>query len=276
VTHLTPERLEALLDGSLPEPERRALVAHLSDGCARCEEVLGDGLDLDTLARLLEAESASPEPLDAATRAAGWAALEAEVEDTEMAASPRPSGRRWGAGVGTVLALAAAVVLFVWFSGPEPSPETGVKGPVVAVAPEVHLRVVAGHVGTERFDLDRRVVAGDRVDRGATLLFEIETDQRAARYLFAVDPRYPADAGRVNVLTPPDGQIPPIEPAGRHRVAWRDGWVAYDLDDAPPEVTLVGAASAVPLDPMDVVSDWLEGRPPPEVGYEAIAVEVSP
>jgi hypothetical protein len=277
MTHLTPERLEALLDGSLPEPQRRALAAHLSDDCPQCAEVLAEGPGLDTLARLLEAESAPPEPLDAATRAAGWAALEAEADASDEASIPRPSGRRWWRnGLGAALALAAAVMLFVLFTGPQP-PEESIKGPVATIPPEVHLRVVAGRAGPERFELDRRVVAGDQVDRGETLLFEVETDRRAARYLFAVDPGAVAGVrAGITFLAPPDGEAAGLEPAGRHRVAWDGEWVALDLDDAPNSLTLVVAASAAPLDPLDVVGGWLEGRPPPGVGYETITVEVSP
>ncbi|MBW1879292.1 MAG: zf-HC2 domain-containing protein [Deltaproteobacteria bacterium] len=271
MTHLTPERLEALLDGSLPARERRALGAHLAGECQQCAEVLAEGPDLDTLARLLEAEAADPEPLDVA---AGWAALEAALPDTKAGEAISHPRRRWRGGLGVALALAAAAALFVLFSGPEPSPEVGVKGVVATVAPEVHLRVVAGRAGAERFDLDRRVVSGDRVDRGETLLFEVETDRRAARYLFAVDPG--VTMGGVTFLAPPDGETTGLEPAGRHRVTWGGEWVALDLDDAPASLTVVCAASTAPLDPLDVVSGWLEGRPPPGVGYEAITVEVSP
>ncbi|MFH1469631.1 MAG: hypothetical protein ABIO70_34920 [Pseudomonadota bacterium] len=268
--HLDAERIAALLDGSLDPAEARALAGHLAEDCPTCgAAVEAGGLTLDTLLRLAEAAEATPVALEDEDRADLWRDIAAGLP--EPAAVPRrtPWRRPLGAAV-ALLAVAAATLLFVLPNhGPgrikgvhdgDPSP------------PEVSLRVVAGRAGADGFVLDHRVAAGEVLPRATTLLFELETDRIAARYLFVLD-----GEGRVTQLAPPPGAVPTVEPAGSRRVGQGEDWVALGLDDMQGPLVLVAAASVVPLDPgAEIIGPWQAREPRALVDYATLSVGLAP
>lgn len=286
--HLDPARLDALLEGLLPPEETRRLRAHLAVDCPTCAAALGDGPDLDLLARLLDAEAAPPSPppadlWDRIAEEAPWAHPLAVVRRAPLAPSPlAPSpvvtspvatspvarspivraARRWW----PALALAAAALLAVPFIPSGDPPLDGVKGP--EIAPEVHLRAVVAASDGGALSPTGRVADGDHLDPRATLLFELETLRPSARYLFVVDA-----AGVTTWLSPTDGRAPAVEPAGRRRLGSAGAWVALDLSDLTAPITLVAAASPAPLDPRTgVLGPWLRNERPEGVAFDTIGL----
>lgn len=248
--HLTPARIDALMDGSLSASEARRLAVHLADECPVCAEALERGPDLDVLARLLEAQAGVSEPLGAEERDRIWQGV-----------TP-PRRRSWlrGPGVVGVLLLAAALLLFLLPTGDE---LTG-KGADGVHTPEVVLRVVAARVGDQGLDLERRVSPGEVLSPDHTLVFEVEVDEEAARYLWAL----PAD--QVHLLLPPPGSAAELEAPGAHRVE-----TGYALEGERGELVFVAAASVEVLDADEVLDSWRAGEPLAGVGYAVTTVEVA-
>lgn len=205
-------------------------------------------LELDDLARLVEAERAAPVSPSPEEAEAVWEAVR-----------PRPLRRGL---LAFAVALAAAVLVWVW---PASDPGwDGVKGE--ASAPMVALEVVAGHFEAQRFVLDGRVADGDAVAVDATLIFELDVDAEAARHLLVVD-----GAGSATVLVAGEA----LEAAGPRRLV-RDGdWVALALDDLAGPLTLLAAATREPADPQEAVLEpWRRGELPAEVGLQVLALEL--
>ena len=205
-------------------------------------------LELDALARLVEAERAAPLAPPPDDAEAVWEAVR-----------PRPPRRGL---LAFAVALAAAVLVWVWPAG-EPAWD-GVKGE--EAPPAVTLEVVAGHFDEGRFALDRRVRDGDTVAADATLIFELDVDAEAARHLVVVD-----GVGDVTVLV--SGAA--TEPAGPRRLA-RDGdWVAFALHDAVGPLTLLAAATREPADiTAAVLEPWQRGDVPADLGLQVLSLEL--
>lgn len=278
--HLTPDRLQALLEGTLPPDDAAALRPHLETDCPTCATALAEAPDLDVLLRLLEATGAPAEaPRD---REALWAGIDGRLETaarpaTAPSRAPRGAQRgvvlRWGPVlVGGV--LAAGVLFAVLRPTPPVDPVRdpgGLKGDVPA-PPTVSLAVLAGHLDDAGFQLEARLADGDRVDPSRTLLFEMNADKVGARYLFAVQ-----GDGTVLQLFPPDGAVPALEAPGPRRVGPEGRWVSLSLHDVPGPVTLVAAASALPLDPVeDVLRPWQAHQPSTAVAWETLLVRYTP
>ena len=261
MSHLTSAKLAALLEGSLPVEEIRALAAHLEQPCPRCEALLeAEGPELETLCALLEAESAweGEERLPAPHR---------ERLAQEILPTPRRSWRIPG-GLGAVVALAAALLIFLRPGPPEPG---GLKGAELS-PPGVELRVVAAQEQGDSLELLGLLSDGDQAQRQWTLLFEIHSDRAAARSLFVVD-----GASRLTLLYPPAGALPELEAGGRRAVSVGSSRVALDLGDMEGPLTLVAAASALALDPVDgVLRPWQAGAPLEGVGYDSLRLELAP
>jgi len=270
MTHLTRPRLEALLEGSLPAEERRALARHLATGCEICAALLaeepegegpggGAGLDLDTLARLIAAEEAPAQAPPLPVRVATWRAVQGKL--------PRPARTRpW---VAAALALAAAILLVVIARPPSPELRTP-KGDTLLPAPVV-LRVVAGQERGGRLEPGRRLSEGDTVHPGDTLLFEVQTGAPAAFALWLVDA-----AGTLTVLDPPQGPAP-VLPAGRHALTRGGQWVAFDVDPQPGPLTIVAAAAPTARDPrLGLALPWQQGRLDPAVATATLTLQVAP
>ncbi len=258
--HLTPDRLDALLEGTLPAEEAAALREHLEAECPTCAEVIADGPDLVTLGRLL---------------AGAWAgsAEHPAKEDLWRALSPslprrvaRPWWRRWSWPVlGAALAAALALVVL----RPPPQGPGGVKGQL-DLPPAVVLRVAAGQPGPEGLAPSRRLGDGDVADAADTLLFDLEVDRPAARYLFVVD-----GEGVSWLLAPAPGTPARVEPAGRRAVKHQQGWVALDLGDMVGPLELVAAASEVVLEPRaEVVEPFVDGREVEGVGVHVVRIGI--
>jgi len=163
--------------------------------------------------------------------------------------------------------MAAALLVFIH----DPQPYDGIKGDLPA-PPEVHLRVVAGRQSGTDFELTGRLADGDRVAQDLTLLFELETDRLGARYLFVVDGQ-----GTGTQLAPPPGTLPEVEAAGSRRVEQDGSWVALDLGDMQGPLTLVAAASVLPLDAdADVMRPYEAGQRPAWLDYDSLSLELDP
>ena len=163
--HLDEARYRALLAGSLPEEEARALEAHLAADCEVCETFLAARVDvLDGLvddAALSVRVASTARPPDGAT----------------APARARSLGRplRWAAATG---ALAAAAALFLVFFVSELEPEVRQKGtvpdPTVAVELEV-LRVDGG---------EPVPLTGAPLPQGSTVVFRLRLDAPACVQLW--------------------------------------------------------------------------------------------
>ncbi len=285
MTHLTPELLDALLDGSLEPNIAGELRRHLEQPCDACQQVLVEhNVDIDGLLRLCEAQDALADddaldgaaPLSVLERDAIWRSVEGDMPVRDPAGRPVSSRPWWrlpaGAAV-VVVAMAAAVLLFVQ---PPPDPTQGLKGAgdadTLPAAPTVELRVVTGREVDGKVELDRRVHDGERLARDLFLLFEIESDRLSARYLFVVD-----GAGKAVQLSPAPGRVPELEPPGSGRIGHDGSWVVLDLADMQGPLTLVGAASALAADPGgEVVAPFQAGQGCSWVAYDSIVVELAP
>lgn len=261
MSHIDAPTLELLLEGSLSKTQAQRALAHVAGGCEQCQALLErQGPDLDTLARLVEAEQAAP----AAPPADLWSQVEAGL--------PQPQPVRRGPRLvawGAALAIAAALILAV-LPRVGPDQPSGIKGPGDVVAPSVQLRVVAGRLETGGFELERRVQQGEQVRREHTLLFELSTDQASARYLFVLDGQ-----GQATLLAPTG--TAGAQPAGPRRLEEDGQWVALTVDDmvGPLQlVALAGPAVASPQD--DLLTTWRQGRLPAGFGVAVLELEIAP
>lgn len=271
MTHLDPALIDAILDGTLDPAQAAPLRAHLSqDPCERCAAALEEhGISLEALLRLVEAaEGDETAPLSQLERAALWQSVEADLPVRERA-PVRRAAWRMPAVAGAVIALAAALALF--FRAPD-LPD-GVKGdPTSPAPPAVELRVVLGRQQGERVELDRRVGEGEQLERDRFLLFELEADRLAARYLFVVDA-----AGQATQLAPAPGALPTLQPAGSARVGSAGSWVVLDLVDMQGPLTIVAAAAVLPVDtPSEIIRPWQAGEPRAFVAYDTLTVGIAP
>jgi hypothetical protein len=243
VTHLTPERLRSLLEGTLDDPQRGRLLAHLNQGCEACSRVLEHETDVDLLERLLLAEQAPAMALEPWERQAMFDGL----EPAHSQAPPR--GRRT---LPLLFALAAALLLVVAVFGTREASWDGVKGDPLFSAAVLELRVVHGHMDGDRFELDGRVEQGQQLASNAALLFELESDRAGARYLFA--------AGADDQITwlAPVGS-PALSPAGSSKVMDGEDWTALEVSDLVPPIRLVGVLAEEPLPLKDVLGAWRAG-----------------
>ncbi len=253
MTHLSASLLDDLLEGRLSGAQAAALRSHLDAGpCQVCGPLLGGVPDLDVLARLLATHGAAP--VSPGDPDALWRGVAATL--------PRRKRRRapW------ILALAAVAALLLVLR--PPPPEDGIKGLALA-SPVVALRVAVGEPGPEGLAALERVGDGDAVPRDGTLIFDLDVDRPAARYLAVVDGQ-----GRLWPLAP--AAAPALEPAGSRRVRQGDGWVALGLADMVGPLTLLAGATEEPRPP-DAVFEALRGDTcPQDVGCDRIRVRLAP
>ena len=275
--HLDPRVIDALLDGSLEPAEARALREHLAEPCEICQQALMEhNIDLDGLLRLVEADEAMDEPVEVPLspfeRAALWQSVEGDVPARREAPRVRPRWHRPAGAAVVVMAMAAALLIFLR----PPQPYDGIKGPgdgdASPAPPSLELRVVQGREVDGSVELERRVQQGETLAKDAFLLFELEADRLAARYLFVVD-----GAGVVTQLAPTSGAVPALQPAGSQRVGGEDGWVVLDLADMQGPITVVAAAASLPVDATsEVVRPWQAGEPRSWVAYDSLKLGVGP
>jgi hypothetical protein len=68
-----------------------------------------------------------------------------------------------------------------------------------------------------------------------------------------------------------------VEAAGSRRVGQGEDWVALSLDDVQGPLTLVAAASVVPLDPgAEIIGPWQAQAPHALVDYDTLRLEIAP
>lgn len=208
--HLDARRLRAWLDGDLPADDRAALLAHLETGCEICDALIDD----DLLARLLAAEEAPPEP------------------PPPLRVPARPARRAWPWGLAAAAAAALAVGVLLP-RGDDTLTEKGTGG-----APAIRMQVAVETDGVAGPPLaDGAVVAKD-----AVLVFTLDTDVAAPRYLMAMDA-----TGARQVLLPPEGREAPVEPPGLRPATWKGEWVALALDDLTAPVWILAATTPSPI-----------------------------
>jgi hypothetical protein len=181
--HLDPRRHAALIAGTLPPEEARALAEHLARDCERCERFLaelGEADALDGRSDAAIAKAYPPPPVPGA-----------ELEFARILRRVRTPPRRLLPAVPIAIAasllLAGLAGLWVQRNGPGGVPPTagwdGVKGDAAAPV-QVRLRAV-------RLDASGAAVpvrAGESLDPGARLLFEVEADRGADVVLVRVPP----------------------------------------------------------------------------------------
>ncbi|MBT3218132.1 MAG: hypothetical protein HN348_03500 [Proteobacteria bacterium] len=266
--HWSPEHMDALFEGTLGAETLTELVKHLAEPCEQCEQTLLDeGLDLETLARLIAAESAPEEHISPVERQAIW---------REVAPEARPRRHWWTAGA--VVALAAAAI-FLFFpgiisppNGTNPENTYNVKGIDTEEPIAVELRIIAGEFTDEGFKSNRRIESGQSALSTETLLFELDAKKEGTRYLFAIDA-----AGELSLLAPPGGTLPDIEPAGRRQVSFDGQLVAFDLVDVASPLTLVSCASPIALDlQKEVIEPWQQHGKAGGISFVTMTIEVKP
>jgi len=274
--HLDTTLIDAILDGSLEPADAGQVREHLAQPCEICEQALDAyGLDLEVLLRLCEADDAlavaPARPLSELERAALWQSVQGDIPDRQAAPVRRP---RWRVPAAGAVVIAMAAALLVFFRPPDPY--DGIKGPgdgeVMLAPPALELRVVTGRDVAGSVELGRRVTDGEVLAKDLFLLFELQADRLAARYLFVVD-----GAGVVTSLSPASDAVPELQPAGNQRVGSDGSWVVLDLADMPGPLTIVAAAAALPVDAVtEVVRPWQADDRRPWVAYDSLRIEVAP
>ncbi len=170
--HLDAKKYEALLAGTLSPSEARAFAQHLSGDCDICEQFLAsreaaDDLDGRADRAILKAAPTAARP-------------ENELEFARI--QRRLRTERPGRGRLLAVAAIAASLFAIAVAGlvtrhvgsaPDKSWD-GAKG-ANAAAPAVHLRFARLQPGSEA----QKGVTGETIDRGATLLFEVESNRPA-------------------------------------------------------------------------------------------------
>ncbi len=262
MSHISTDDLNAILSGETGPEAIRTLLAHLEAGCDTCEATLDGAVDIETLLCLVDAETGTPATISNDEAQQIWAAASPPA--------PRQNGRWSGAGV--VLALAASAILYVG-AYPAPnadSPDLGaVKGTELSHT-DVSLRVLTGEVTSKGFGLTGRLAQEQRVSSKTTLLFELEANRPAFRYLFVTN-----ETGKTTVLWPTSNPTTP-EPPGRHRVSAGRNWVALQLNDWTGPLTVVGATSLSARSSDEIVTAYQLNNAADDVAFDTISASVVP
>jgi hypothetical protein len=253
MTHLCEKRYAALLGGTLPPEEARALAAHLDGECEVCERFLA-GLetvdDVDALA-------------DATLTGTAGAAAGNDLEFARIQRALRPTAparRRLGvaAAAATVLLVAGLGVTATRLAGPGPASSwDGTKGAAPAPIP-VRLRFL-------RLSQDGSVmkgISGEAADREASLLFEVDAAQSADVLLARADAM-----GGVELIW--RRRVP----AGRTAVSVDGRPAAYPLDGLGGPQRFLLFASDAPLDEARARSAAASLAPPHALRADSPALE---
>ena len=266
--HLDQTRLDAILDGSLAPDHARHLRRHLQAPCATCDAFLEQStLDITTLARLLAAQEALSAPseqgLSQAEKQADWESIRVALPDAGIS----PTRKKGVVLLGTFVAMAAALLIFLLPGGPY----SGIKGDASA-PPEIQVKILAGREEGGQVRHLQRLQDGATVPANQTLLFEIETDRTTARYLFVVE-----GDGQLTRLYPPEDTAARLDPPGSRPVSQADAWVVLDVADMSGPLTLVGAASMQPLDMQrGIIQPWRRHQQGDGVAYDTLTLELTP
>jgi hypothetical protein len=181
--HLDPLRYAALIGGTLPPAEARALSEHLAGDCELCERFLAEaGADaLDGRGDAAIAGAFPPPPV------AGGELEFARIVRRMRASAPRRRHFAVPFAIAASLLLAGLAGLWVQRNGPGGGAPgagwDGVKGTALATV-QVRLRAV-------RLDASGGAVpvrVGDSLEPGARLLFEVTADRSADVVLARVPP----------------------------------------------------------------------------------------
>lgn len=183
--HLDPRTYAALLAGTLPPEEARALSGHLAGDCERCERFLAERGSADAL------DGAADAAIDRAFPPRGLPSDDLAFARLRRRLRPGPARPRSSLALGALAATLLAFGLTRLLHQPKPdSAWDGVKG-AATHAPELHLRYVLLGAGGET----ARGGSGDTVPREASLLFELESGSGVEAALARVSPE-----GRVEIV----------------------------------------------------------------------------
>lgn len=136
------EKLGALVDGELAEPERSALEAHLR-GCTACAAAAAAFRELDRAAAAAPAPAVSREEWDAA-----WRAILGRMRAARRRPAPWRRAAVWAAAAAASLALAAGALLIHQGSGAPPS------GQVAAQCVAEEVEAGPGYAATVSYSQD--------------------------------------------------------------------------------------------------------------------------
>ncbi|HSN13754.1 MAG TPA: hypothetical protein VLT61_03925 [Anaeromyxobacteraceae bacterium] len=243
--HLDPLRYAALIGGTLPPAEARALSDHLAGDCELCERFLAeagaDALDGRSDAAIVGAFPPPPVP--------GGELEFARIVRRMAAGAPRRRRFAVPFAIAASLLLAGLAGLWVQRNGPggvaPGAGWDGVKGTAVATV-QVRLRAV-------RLDADGAALpvhAGESLEPGARLLFEVTADRSAEVVLARVPPsgaaeivwRSRVESGRTVVTMGGKAAAYPVAGlAGRQRFA------ALAAEGALDDAKVARATSALAL-----------------------------
>lgn len=253
--HLDRVRLEALLDGRLPEAEAETALEHL-DGCPECAAFL----ESDDAASALDAQVEQlTGALDGASGLSGD-----ELRTTRhavLAQAPTASQRQWGGwlrrlAMPAVAAVGVALVVLVLSSEPAPRRPAGVtwdgvKGSPAEGAPQVWLDVLVQSPDQP----DHGVVGRRGADYGPDAQLVLRTTLTAQGFLALA--RVSEAAGQVEWLVQPERGAAAPRQRGSHYLRQGGEVLAYSLDGLRGRQTFVALASPTPLPTAPALEDAL-------------------
>lgn len=217
MTHLTPERLQALFASSAPD---EALLAHLEAGCETCEAVLAASPLLDGA---VDAALLALVPRPAVTDAPPWRG---------EAPAARPAKRRlpWAAGAVAAATLLAVLLAPRLLSTGAPGEEPGVKGVDAPVALSLQVAVQRGDAGFEA------LADGATVRAGEVLILRTEASRAARGWVLLQRGDGPAEALEAVAL-----------PVGAHVLERELGLLGVSLDGESGPITVWVVVGDAPL-----------------------------
>lgn len=254
--HVDSKRYAALLEGTLPPDEARALSAHLAGECERCEAFLvglGGADGIDGLADAAIAGSLPP---------ASGEGNDLEFERIARALRRRPSARRRvvPAAVAASLLLAGLTALVVHGVSAPPAElavQEGVKGFAARAIP-VRLRFLEM---AENGHMEKRI-SGEQVEATSSLLFEVEASRAAHVAIARVSP-----GGSAELIW-----LRRVE-GGRTQVAVDGGPAAYPLSALRGPQRFVLVASEAQLDEPRLLNAARALAPPGAIRGDAPALD---
>lgn len=215
----TPERIEALLVGTLDPTSAQLLRDHYASPCEACLEQL-ESIDGERILRALAGPAAALEAREAERMFE--AALASTRSGLVIAIEPRRARPAAFALRFAPVALAAGLVLFLVRDRSPPS--EGLKGPSVASIPSVELMGFRGQVIDGVPTVRERLEDGNVISSSDHVLFRYKLEHPALTY-------WVIEHGRTRevIFEPPEDAQP--TPAGEHELA--AGGKALALDPAP-------------------------------------------
>ncbi|HET9551973.1 MAG TPA: zf-HC2 domain-containing protein [Anaeromyxobacteraceae bacterium] len=263
--HLNEATYRALLDGTLPPGEARALAEHLEGDCEACERFLSERVEGDRLDGAVDSALVALAPPGAG---AGNDLEYARIERTLRRPPPR---RRLlpGLAVAATVAIAGlAGLLLARAPADRGAAWDGTKGTASHAIP-LRLRFLVLTPGAGGPPGIEKGLSGQEVPAAASLQFQIELGRAAEVILLRAD-----GAGNHEVF------FRAHLPAGRTEVAVGGQPAAYPLATLAGSQRFLALASESPIDPADVAraARGAAARPdePQPITLDQVEVKVRP